>query len=286
MKTWIGASLTVALAGLAFSKTPPPPRPLQPTVLIIGGSAAYGWYDRSGLGFVERGLKAWNRWPRGVAFKNQAVPGATVRNPTIRGNYHDWLHDYRPTIVALQWGMLNDLRVGTPWSLIMAVIRKEIMEAIAIRAVVMIITPPATEATYDVDRGTEVAVVAEELKMARSLNNPNVYAFNVLGAMKTYLAPHHLTYAPFMKGPWDPNTRGHRLAGRLLAAELKKKLPRGQVQFQTEGAFTPGIGYFTGTRWPLGQPLLRRHAVGKAKPAKNNFKASPVTKGKNPSAHT
>lgn len=214
-----------------------------PNVLIIGGSAAFGWAARHNIGYIVRGLHAWERRP--LIIQNRAVPGATVNNPVIQSHYGDYLRQYAPRLVILAWGFLNDLRVGTPWPHILAVIRRETLEALADRAVVWIVTPPATRATYTIDRKTQPVLVAREIAAARALHNPNVYVMNVLSREEVWLARHHQTYVPYMADPWDPNTAGHRLAGRLLAGELKRALPRGTVSYRGYGYRLLSEDHFT-----------------------------------------
>lgn len=233
-------------------------RTRRTTVLIIGGSAAFGWHDKTGQGYVVRGLKAWSADPARLRIENRAVPGATVHNPIIDSGYQGWLDAFSPQIVVIAWGLLNDLRVGIPWSTVLGQLRQWMVEALAAKAVVFVVTPPATQATYTVDRSTEQAIVSRELAMARGLENSNVLIFNVLTAEEKWLVQHHMTYAPLMDGPWDPNTEGHIVAGRILTELLKAKRPDGVVRFQTEGVFTPGAEYFQNvTRVPRTVPLKR-----------------------------
>ncbi len=241
-RTQIFAGVLIASASVGLRTTVrAEPVTTQPNVLIIGGSAAFGWHDVTGQGFVVRGLRGWSQVP--LRFENRAVPGATVKNPIITQNYYTWLKTYHPTIVALQWGLLNDLRVGTPWTKVLGTIREEILQALSQNAVVFIITPPATRPTYTINQQSEPRLAEAEIAMAQSLDSPNVYVLNVLQRMKAWLKAHHQTYVPYMAGLWDPNTKGHILAGRLLTEALQKKLPGGTSTFHSTGEFTPGLIY-------------------------------------------
>ncbi len=240
MPVFVGALVASTAVGLRTAANTEP-GPSQPNVLIIGGSAAFGWRDITGQGFVVRGLRGWSRVP--LRFENRAVPGATVKNPIITKNYYAWLTTYHPTIVALQWGLLNDLRVGTPWPKVIETIQQEILQALSQNAVVFIITPPATRPTYTIDQQSEPRLAEAEIAMAKALNSPNVYVLNVLQRMKDWLTAHHQTYVPYMAGLWDPNTKGHILAGHLLTEALHQQLPGGSVSFHPNGAFTPGLLY-------------------------------------------
>lgn len=233
-KSWLWAAAALgALAGPSAAAAGPPQ-----TVLIIGGSAAKGWHDKTGRGYIERGLDLWHAGAP-FRFENRAVPGATMNNPKIGKHYLQWLETYSPRIVVLSWGLLNDLRAGTPWSQIVSQIRQEALWALSAGAVVFIVTPPATTATYGVDKAEENAIVDEEMRAVMSLHNPNVYIFDVLHPEERWLAVHHQTIARYMAGPWDPNTQGHILAGKLLAQELRARFPRGEVHLLSPATMKP-----------------------------------------------
>lgn len=254
-KCWIG---TAALLGSLFGPVAAAAAPPQ-TVLIIGGSAAKGWHDKTGRGYIERGLDQWHAGAP-FRFENRAVPGATMNNPKIGAHYLQWLEAYAPRIVVLSWGLLNDLRAGTPWSQIVSQIRQEALWALAQGAVVFIITPPATTATYGVDKAEENAVVDEEMRAVMSMHNPNVYIFDVLHAEERWLILHHQTIQAYMDGPWDPNTQGHILAGKILAAELRARFPRGAVRLLSPATLRPRRTAVTAAFRPLPywRPLVQR----------------------------
>ena len=222
-----GVSL-VAIGSAVGAFAASTPAPVKTRVLIVGGSAAFGWHDKTGMGYIERGLKSWSRNPAGLMFQNQAIPGATVNNPIIHKHYLRWLKA-SPKIVVLGWGLLNDLRVGTPWSEILSKIRQEALEALAAGAVVFVVTPPATTTTFTVNRGGENALVAAVIRTVSAINSRNLYVFDVLTREESWLLQHHQSVLGYMQGKWDPNTKGHILAGSLLASELKAELPQGSV---------------------------------------------------------
>ncbi len=227
--------LVVAAGSTVGALAAAAPTASKTSVLIVGGSAAFGWHDKTGLGYIERGLNSWNRNPAGIAFKNQAIPGATVNNPIIHKHFLGWLKS-SPRIVVLGWGLLNDMRVGTPWSEILSKIRQEALEALAGGSVVFVVTPPATTTTFSINRGAENALVSAVIRTVSAIHNPNLYVFDVLTSEETWLLQHHQSVLGYMQGKWDPNTKGHILAGKLLTSELKAELPRGAVSWIPPGA--------------------------------------------------
>lgn len=217
----LGAGLMAVLTAAALvgigGKTPSP----ETRVLIVGGSAAKGWHDATGRGYVERGLELWARANgRTLWIANRAIPGSTVLNPVVNQNYRNWLTELHPNVVVIAWGMLNDIREQVPVTTVMGKLHGWIAEALAAHAEVFVVTPMATAATYGIDRQSEPVWVGDEIAMARSFHNPSVLTFNVMGAMQQYLARHHQSVLPLMATPWDPNTAGHRLGGKIFGNEL------------------------------------------------------------------
>lgn len=233
-------ALGLGLWGNASAEAPGPAR-----VLIIGGSAAYGWRDKTGQGYIERGLKAWSAFPDGLDFQNEAIPGATVNNPKVANRYAQWLSPAPPAIVVLGWGILDDMRAGTPWAIVLAEVRNQTLEALSAGAVVFFVTPPATKPTYTIYQGSENALVGALVRSEEAIGSPDLYVFNVLGAEERWLHAHHQTYAPYMSNFWDPNTAGHILAGGLLANAIKAVLPQGTVSYTLNGRVAPQTTYFT-----------------------------------------
>lgn len=233
-------ALGLGLWGNARAEAPGPAR-----VLIIGGSAAYGWRDKTGQGYIERAIRAWSAFPGGVSFQNEAIPGATVNNPKVANQYDRWLSPDPPAIVVLGWGILDDMRAGTPWAIVLAEIRNQTLDALAAGAVVFFVTPPATKPTYTIYQGSENDLVGALVRSEEAIGSPDLYVFNVLGDEERWLRDHHQSYAPYMANFWDPNTAGHVLAGHLLAEEIETVLPKGTVQYTQSGRVTPGTTYFT-----------------------------------------
>jgi acyl-CoA thioesterase-1 len=227
---WLAAAAGTALGIASVALLAAPGRsaagPRIP-VVVVGGSAAAGWRD-SGPGYVSRGLIRYAR-RAGLTLRiaNHAVPGARVVNPLTQRDLAGWIR--RPTphrLVVLAWGILNDLRHHTPTTAMARALHRQIQTALAAHAVVLVVTPAVTRASFEEDRLAEPAAVRQELAVAQSFQSsppsqpPHVYAVNVFAAMKQYLAVHHVAYHRLMAGRWHPNTEGHRLAGRLLAQAL------------------------------------------------------------------
>jgi acyl-CoA thioesterase-1 len=104
-------------------------------------------------------------------------------------------------------------------------------------AVVLIVTPPVTKASYTQYRTVEPLYLNNEMQVARSFHSPNVFVFDVFDQMKAYLVAHHQTYVPYMADGWHPNTRGHALAGRLLDQDLLREFgQKKEIQFASPGS--------------------------------------------------
>jgi len=214
--------ITLALVG-ATRAAIPRHRP-RVSVLIIGGSAADGWLDRTHQGYVVRGLKDYAR-AEGirVAIVNHAIPGARVVNPTVARWFGRWVYDVGPgAIVVIAWGMLNDLKRHTPDAAIMRALRHQIGLALAAHDTVLIVTPPATRASYRPFRRVEPHLIADELSVARAFHSRRLFIVNVFHRERTYLARHRTPITRVTRGPFHPNTAGARLGGELLALQLEK----------------------------------------------------------------
>lgn len=191
-------------------------------VLIVGGSAAAGWRDAAGRGYVRRGLDQYAR-RAGLALHitNRAIPGARVIDPRAQHDLASWIHHLGGRgLVVLAWGTLNDLAHHTPKAAMDRALARQIHTALAARAVVLVVTPAVTAASYREQRASEAAAVQREIQVARRFPPSKVYVADVFSAMKAYLGAHRLAYGGFMAGHWHPNAAGHRLAATLLAEAL------------------------------------------------------------------
>jgi len=195
-------------------------------VLAIGSSVAEGWADKQGGGYLARAFQSLSKQD-GTSFNfvNKSVAGDGVLQ--VKKSYPMWLAQVHPNIVVISWGALDDLYDKTPIPVFQAEIRMEITDALREHAVVYVVTPPVTRASYTDYRTQESAMLAAEMTTALALRSPNVYVFDVFNQMKKNLVQHHQTYAPYMADGWHPNTLGHELAGQILFADVQKQYASG-----------------------------------------------------------
>ncbi len=228
--------------------------PQSETVMAIGGSVAYGWVDPHGGGYLKRAFATLSqKAKRNYVFDNKAIIGAnsTQLNITLyKGRYTGWLNTVKPQVVVISWGLLNDCYPKTPFATFDATIHHEIAAALRQKAVVLMVTPPVTKASYTQYLTLEPKYVNSEVYVADSFNSPNVVVFDVFNQMKAYLAEHHLSYVPYEFGGWHPNAKGHELAGSLLEQDIWLHYGDGPIHFvepsqtaqksQGAGAVPPG----------------------------------------------
>ncbi len=211
-------------------------------VMTIGGSIAKGWMDtgwqnwRKGWhgGYLTRAFATLSKNTKThYTIYDRTIVGANARQlaTMYAGRYPHWLQSVRPQIVVISWGGLNDALPKTPIGIYRRDIKAEILQALAVHAVVFIVTPPVTEAGLVTYRVAEPYYLNNEMSVARSLHSPNVYTFSVFNQMKAYLAAHHLTYKPFMATTWHPNARGHKLAGEILFQDLSRRFGSQPIHF-------------------------------------------------------
>jgi len=192
--------------------------PYPTPVLIVGGSAAAGWVDRGGLGYVARGVIGYGA-QAGFDFQvtNRAIPGAPVVDGTVKQHLGQWVRRLGPGgVVVLAWGLLNDMRLGTRPARIRQALARQIRTALRASDVVVVVTPPVTRPPLVQALRRESRLVILEIATAQSLHWPRVYVANVFRKQRRYPRAHHLADKPLLHGLWDPDTKGHRLAGRLL----------------------------------------------------------------------
>lgn len=196
--------------------------------VIIGGSAAAGWQDGTGPGYVVRGLRMYGASAGlRIATHNHAIPGARVVNALTASDLGGWIHAAGPgAVLVVAWGMLNDLRLHTPRQLVASALTSQIRAGLDAGDTVLVVTPPATRASFEEDRAAEAALVREEIDVARSFQTRRVVVADVFSAMKAYLAVHRLSYKSLVADRKHPNTAGHTLASRILAAALRHRWGR------------------------------------------------------------
>ena len=190
------------------------------TFMAVGGSTAQGYDDPKLDGYLKRALSSVSQTLKvPVTFVNKAKSG---KIPSMLAPEFDPLvHQIKPNVVMISWGLLNSIAKKVPQSMFQRVIESEIKMSLRDGADVWVITPPVTPATYV---GHDVKVEPEfinlELAAVKAVNNPNVHFFNLNSAMKTYLQDHHLSYKPLESNNWHMNGAGHELAGKILANHI------------------------------------------------------------------
>lgn len=223
--------LAILGAGLVLVNLSAPAVASNPlTVLVIGGSAARGWHDTKGPGYIGRALGYWSRQVGiPVRVENHGVPGAPTTSPWVAERYPVWLAALHPRVVVLAWGLLNDLQVHTPPREVGVMVQQEINQALEAGAQVWVVTPPATLATYTFGKTQEAAMLSQELAVAKRFPTPLVRTFNVLAPMVQRLHADHQSIMPLMHDRWDPSTQGHRIAGAILGQELRQRVIPGSL---------------------------------------------------------
>ncbi|MDQ0189621.1 SGNH/GDSL hydrolase family protein [Alicyclobacillus cycloheptanicus] len=187
------------------------------TIIAVGGSAASGWGDSvKHYGYLGRGMNDLEK-QSGVdfTFSNQSVGGwgpvqMQQRFPTL-------LKQYKPKVVIIAWGLLDDEAKHTPLPKLKAVIQQEISESLAAGADVWIVTPPTTGSTYGVHSNVQQEYVSTEIAAGQSFHSSRVIVFDLLTVMKAYLKSHNIDIKSLEYDSWHPNTAGHTLAGQLMA---------------------------------------------------------------------
>jgi len=216
-----------------------------PTIstIIVGGSAAKGWNDPIGHGYVERGLTAYGE-AEGVRFaiKNYAIRGAPVVDRRVARAYPTWLERLGPNgIVVLAWGMLNDLRLGTPPGDVEAALNRQIALALAHRDLVLVVTPPVTRLSVGKWRLSEADLVRLEVSVAERFRSPRVHVVNTYFPELHVWRTRHYNYRRFMYNGYDPNRHGYALAGHILARELESSWNVGPTVPADPGALVMNV---------------------------------------------
>ncbi len=211
------------------------------TVIIFGSSVADGWVDPTGGGYLRRAFAQYQNVsaiPYSVI--SDAVPGAPITQE--EGMYQQWIATQHPQVLVISWGTLDDAHANTPFSVFDSQVRQQIAMGLAAHAVVLVVTPPVTKASYTTYQIQEPAYLAQEMAVARSFDSPNVYVFNVFAQMKHYLADHNQTYLPYMANSWHPNSRGHELAGNLLVQDMLVQFGLSGIHFVAPSAPSAAVG--------------------------------------------
>nr|NNM90330.1 SGNH/GDSL hydrolase family protein [Bacilli bacterium] len=200
------------------------------SVMTVGSSVAEGWVDTQG-GYLARGFTAYGQAVhRTYTIVRKAQAGDT--STKIEKNYKNWLISVKPKIVVISWGGLDDANAKTPMVAYRSAIHQQVALALATHAVVIIVTPPVTRASYTQFKVQEEVYLDTEMQVARAFHSPNVYVCDVFHQMEQYLVMHHQTYKPYMADGWHPNSQGHILGGQLLEQDLNKLFGTKAITFR------------------------------------------------------
>lgn len=192
-------------------------------VMAIGGSIVKGDDDPSGDSYLERAFQSLGAHTHTkYVYFNKAIYGAngTQLATMYKGQYETWLKQIHPGVVVISWGLLNDALPNTAMAAFQNYIRQEIQEALSAKAIVLVVTPPVTEAAVVKYPTQEFRYVVSEMNLVKQLHNPNVVGFDLFDQMLAYLRKHHQTYAMYEGDANHPNRAGHILAGRLLYQDM------------------------------------------------------------------
>ncbi len=202
-------------------------------VLVIGSSVAAGWGDTPGKGgYLARAFRSLSdttKTPYQVI--SWAIAGMTTTQAAQ--HFSHWLDYVHPKVVVLSWGGLDDEVQHTPISVFTQEVEQEINLSLQARAVVLIVTPPVTDAAYKNGyQALPYEYFASEMAAAKALDNKNVYVFDVYDQMMTVLNDNHQTYVPYSADGWHPNAKGHKLAGELLYHDMLNQFKEQPITFQ------------------------------------------------------
>ncbi|WP_067927773.1 SGNH/GDSL hydrolase family protein [Alicyclobacillus shizuokensis] len=234
-RRWMGLAAALicaaALCGSTYIAEGRPHRHSeQETVLVVGGSMAHGWLDARRDSYLRRAFaELSSTTPVQWQYVDRSRPGE--RAVDVMHRYPHWLLSTKPQVVAIAWGLLNDCHKRTPMARFKHAIHAEIDGALARHAVVMLVTPPVTEASSSFYRAGTERYLTAEMEVAHEFRSPNVHVFDILSQMRRYMAAHGQTYWVYYGNSWHPNSAGHRLAGQLLYRDIVHMLGRGPIVY-------------------------------------------------------
>ncbi len=199
--------------------------PVKESVMVIGGSVAHGWNDVEGEGYIRRAIQSYQSMINlPIDYIDRTIPGLTSTQlvTQYQTQFVSWLSEEHPAVVIFSWGILDDAYQKTPISQFAANLQLAIDDALKVNAIVLVVSPPITKATYTEYPLLEEQYNHEEQKIVQTMQNKNVHYVDLLDQMKNYLSAHHQTYAPYESNGWHPNSKGHILAGQLLVDDLER----------------------------------------------------------------
>ncbi len=231
----LGTTTLVLVGGIAYAAASVKASAPTEKVMTIGGSVAHGWKDVKSEGYLHRALQELETATFvPYAFYDRTIVGANGHQlaTMYKGDYTKWLNSIHPTVVIISWGLLNDALPKVPYHEFAMYLKQEILEALTYHAVVLVVSPPVTKATY-----TQYPVQVEkydtkEHLVVKALNNKNVYFIDLMNQMKGYLKAHHQTYKPYSHDGWHPNEKGHILAGQILEKNLLRLFGKQPIAFK------------------------------------------------------
>lgn len=208
------------------------------TVDVFGGSMTYGWVDPANDSFVRRAMATFSADTSTVYYyHNYAIPGFTAQLYEKRwpGRYRRIIQRDRPQAVVLAWGLENDMssRQHDSVRTFGAAMQREIAQALAAHAVVLLVTPPVTMELSTIDRHRVGQYIHEEFRVGASFHSPDVLNVNVYSQMMGYMHMHHQTYRKYYGNSWHPNRAGHILAGHLLSKDLSRHFGEAPIHWRS-----------------------------------------------------
>lgn len=224
-RVWIRVTLTILLAfgtDRLFAKATPIYATIPTTdsfrVMAVGGSTALGWGDLTGKGFLARAFTRLSALEHGkYVFVNKSVEGyGPVQYSSL---YDKELATVNPNMVVMSYGILDDLVDKTPVKEFGNQIHTQIQQAMDAHDAVVVVTPTISKLSY-VSGSAEQPYIDEEIQVADSFHSPNVYTIDLFDEMKLYLTQHQISYQSLIADGWHLNSKGHALAGQLLAQDL------------------------------------------------------------------
>lgn len=207
--------------------------PTTETVMVVGGSIAYGWDGSVNDSYVQQAFQALSSSSSvQYTYDDQAVVDGSPLKINSSGDFKRWLAADRPQVVVLAWGLENDASAHATTSAIEQAIRTEISEAMATDAVVIVTSPPVTEAIDTTLHKTVEQYIEAEKADVNTLQSPNVHFVNLNQIMGNYLVAHNQSWQDYFGDSWHPDAAGHILAGQLLYSELNDIANNGALVWQ------------------------------------------------------
>ncbi|WAH36782.1 SGNH/GDSL hydrolase family protein [Alicyclobacillus dauci] len=220
----------------AHAATSFPTTKTQEKVMVVGVSIAHGWKDPNDDSYLKRAFQLLSDSTNMTyQYVNKTIVGGSAMN-VPKSEYESWLSTVKPQLVVLSWGFLNDASKNVSPIAVHQAILNEISEALAVHAVVLVVSPPVTKASETGYQTLTNRYVSEEFSAAKSLHNPNVYTLDVLNQMRSYLKAHNQTWQPYFGDSWHPNQVGYQLAGSLLYNDLIETFDQSPIQVKTTGS--------------------------------------------------